>query len=184
MKFFVILLILIGFVVLIPQAFAVCLVNDDWSGAPCLDNLANGRYNQNEVNMWTQYYSYKGSEFMESAYLNLNQAIKEDRLEDWASESTQNRNVYEYYFFSGRAPNTGEYKGQFDVIEISKDDHICGLGAIYQDGVCIVYDAELAGLMPIRDYDYGLIYMTILLIVGIIGGVVGGIIFVIRRKRK
>ena len=55
---------------------------------------------------------------MESAYLDLNQAIKEDRLEDWTSESTQNRNVYEYYFFSGRAPNTGEYKGQFDVIEI------------------------------------------------------------------
>lgn len=59
-----------------------------------------------------------------------------------------------------------------------------GLGAILQDGVCIVYDAELAGLIPIRDYDYGLIYMLILLIVGIICGVVGGVIFVIRRKRK
>jgi len=53
------------------------------------------------------------------------------------------------------------------------------------DGICIVDNTELDPiLMPIRDYDYGLIYLIILVIVGIIGGVVGGIVFVIRRKRK
>ena len=80
---------------------------------------------------------------------------------------------------------------------------VCGPGTTYQDGICIVdktenestettekwgdstSDKELdPDLTPIRDYDYGLIYVAILLIVGIIGGVVGGIIFVISRKRK
>ena len=65
------------------------------------------------------------------------------------------------------------------------DESLCGLGTIYQDGVCIVINPELDPILtPIRDYDYGLIYMTILLIVGIIGGIVGGVVFVIRRKRK
>ena len=65
------------------------------------------------------------------------------------------------------------------------DESLCGLGTIYQDGACIVINPELDPILtPIRDYDYGLIYMTILLIVGIIGGIVGGVVFVIRRKRK
>lgn len=104
----------------IPNASASCIVNEDWPDAPCLDTIGNGRYNQEEVDMWTGYYSYKGSQFMEEKYIQLNEAIKEDRLEKWAEESTENRNVYEYYFFSGRAPNTGEYRGQFDVIKINE----------------------------------------------------------------
>ncbi|MGD8707516.1 MAG: hypothetical protein PVI88_02390 [Nitrosopumilaceae archaeon] len=77
----------------------------------------------------------------------------------------------------------------------------CGPGTTLQDGICVVnpenddistsvkwgdaYD-ELPSpdLEPIRDYDYGFIYVIILLTVVIIGGVVGGIVFVIRRKRK
>lgn len=61
----------------------------------------------------------------------------------------------------------------------------CGPGTKLVDGVCIVINPELdPRLAPIVDYDYGLIYMTILLIMGIIAGVIGGIVFVIRRKRK
>lgn len=75
----------------------------------------------------------------------------------------------------------------------------CGPGTILQDGVCVVISEKDSvdttvkwedpfyenlpppNLEPIRDYDYELIYMAILVI---IGGIVGGIIFVISRKRK
>ena len=76
----------------------------------------------------------------------------------------------------------------------------CGPGAILQDGICVVISEKESNdgvkwgdpfyenlpspdLEPIRDYDYGLIYVTILAIIGIIG-TVSGIIFVIRRKRR
>jgi len=78
----------------------------------------------------------------------------------------------------------------------------CGPGTILEDGVCVVIsenesvDTDVKwgdpfyeklsppDLEPVRDYDYGFIYVIVLLIVVIIGGVIGGVIFVIRRKRK
>ena len=41
-----------------------------------------------------------------------------------------------------------------------------------------------SNLEPVRDYDYELTHVVILLTVVIIGDIVGGIISVIRRKRK
>ncbi len=115
---FLILGILTSFVV--PNAHASCTVNDDWPQAPCLDTIVNGRYNQADVDRWSEYYSYKGSVFMEQKYAEMRDAIDENRLQEWADESIQNRNVYKYYFFSGRAPNTGEYHGKFDVIHVDE----------------------------------------------------------------
>ena len=78
----------------------------------------------------------------------------------------------------------------------------CGPGTKLQDGICVVnsenenIDTDVKwgvpyndkqstpDLNPILDYDYELIYMTVLVIIGIIGGITGGIIFVVRRKRK
>jgi len=120
MKTRLLIIIAIGILPAIPASFASCIVNEDWSEAPCLDTIANGWYNQDEVDQWTNYYSYKGSIFMEAKYLELSEAIKEDKVEEWTEESIENRNVYEYYFFSGRAPNTGEYRGLFDIIPINE----------------------------------------------------------------
>lgn len=98
---------------LISSAFGQCVVNDDWPDAPCLDTIVNGRYDQKDVDRWTDYYQYKGTVFMEQKRSELEQAIKIDNLQNWVNESTQNRNVYEYYFFSGRAPNIVGYDGKF-----------------------------------------------------------------------
>ena len=95
------------------QGFALCIVNEDWPDAPCLDSINNGWYDQAEVNKWSEYYSYKGTPFMEQKHSELSQSIDNDNLQSWVDESTENRNVYEYYFFSGRAPNIGEYNGSF-----------------------------------------------------------------------
>jgi|GEM_PF-4236758 len=121
------LLIIIGMMVfplLIPQGFALCIENDDWPDAPCIDGIINGKYNQEEVDQWAKYYQYKGTVFMEQKRSELDQAIKEDNLQNWIHESTQNRNVYEYYFFSGRAPSTIEYYGMFDKFMINESSTI------------------------------------------------------------
>lgn len=116
-------LIIVGMIIfplLIPQGFAMCIENDDWPTAPCLDGIINGKYVQKDVDRWAGYYQYKGTVFMEQKHSELEQAIKVDNLQNWVDESIQNRNVYEYYFFSGRAPNTGEYYGNFDKFMINE----------------------------------------------------------------
>ncbi len=72
MKFFVILSVLIAFAfsyLLIPQSFADCSTNADWPDAPCMDEIVNGRIPQHQVDRWTEYYEYKGAQFMESKKL-------------------------------------------------------------------------------------------------------------------
>jgi hypothetical protein len=124
MKTNLLILTMIIFPLLIPQSFASCIENDDWPDAPCLDLKINGKYKQDDVDRWAGYYQYKGTVFMEEKRSELEQAIKADNLKNWANESIQNRNVYEYYFFSGRAPNTGEYYGDFDKFMINESSTI------------------------------------------------------------
>lgn len=170
MKTKLLIITVIGILPLIPPVFSSCIVNEDWPEAPCLDTIANGKYNQDDVNKWTEYYSYKGSIFMEKKYQELNEAINEYRLQEWVDESTVNRNVYEYYFFSGRAPNTGEYRGGFDVISLN------------EEGTPEYGKPTYVNLAPILMYDYGLINL-ILVTAGIIGvGIVGTIVLVKRRR--
>ncbi|AJM93096.1 hypothetical protein [Nitrosopumilus piranensis] len=77
----------------------------------------------------------------------------------------------------------------------------CGPRTVLQDGICLVISENEYGdtgvkwgepfyenlpppnLEPIRDYDYGLVYVVVLLTIAIVGSMVGSI-FVIRRKRK
>lgn len=172
MKISLLVIIVVSIVPIIPYVFADCTVNTDWSDAPCLDLIINGKYQQHELDKWTDYYSYKGSTFMEEKHLELNQAIKDNNLQEWVDESMSHRNVYEYYFFSGRAPNTGEYNGQFDVIKVNEDN-----APQYAE-------LPLPNMMPSILYDFGLIYITILIIIVIIASLAVGIIFVYRRKQR
>jgi len=123
MKYLVILLILMGVVTTsnILQSFAMCAINDDWPDAPCLDTIANGSFDQGQVNRWSDYYFYKGSDAMEQKFQELSDAIKQDRLEEWAEESSENLNAYQYYFFSGRAPAISGFNAEFDVIPINEE---------------------------------------------------------------
>jgi hypothetical protein len=113
-----------GFTVVVPLVSAQCLVNEDWFDVPCLDEIINGKYNQDDVDRWAEYFQYKGTVFMEEKRSELEQAIQDDTLQNWIDQSDQNKNVYEYYFFSGRAPNTGEYPGMFDEIMINESSTI------------------------------------------------------------
>jgi len=61
------LLIIIGFSwisLIIPSAYSMCMVNDDWSDAPCFDM---GPVSKLEYQLgWMPYYDHKGSEWMEN----------------------------------------------------------------------------------------------------------------------
>jgi len=162
---------MIGILPLIPLGFTQCIQNEDWKEAPCLDGIGNGWYFQKDVDRWTEYYSYKGSEIMEEKYLELDKAIKEDLIEEWTRESHENNNVYQYYFFSGRAPNTGEYSGLFHVISANEKEPNPFLKPTYVNWT------------PLFLYEHGMIKP--LLRIGVIAGLVIAVIsFVIWRKRK
>jgi len=121
------LLIIIGMTVspfVLSEGFGMCLVNEDWYDAPCLDELINGKYNQNDVNRWAEYYQYKGTVVMDEKRSELEQAIKDGNLQNWIDESDENSNIYDYYFFSGRSPNIGKYHAQFDEFGIKEGSTI------------------------------------------------------------
>jgi len=115
---------LLVFPFFLSQGFASCVVNEDWEESPCLDTIAGGRYDQSEVNKWKDYYQYKGTEWMEQKRSEMNMAINEDTLKEWVHQSTQNANVYAYYYFSGRAPDIGEYRAGFEEFMINESPAI------------------------------------------------------------
>ena len=107
MKYFVILLVLIGFTgLIIPQSFALCLENEDWSNAPCMDSFP---INRTEFQMdWAPYYDYKGSELMESKYFEMQQAINNRTFNEW-NDDRENSNVYHYYLSVGEVTNQQDH---------------------------------------------------------------------------
>ena len=124
MKKFLVLLVLLVFPVFVFDGFASCIVNEDWERAPCLDTVSNGKFDQREVDKWKDYYQYKGTEWMEQRRTEMDQQISEGTLKEWAYQSAQNHNVYSYYYFSGRAPDIGEYWAGFDKFMINESSTI------------------------------------------------------------
>lgn len=119
MIYFVILLVLIGSVgLVIPNTYAMCIENDDWPQAPCHDSFVNDNYDQDEVDRWSEYYSYKGSQFMEEKKAEMQATIDDKRLHEWVGKSNQNENVWHYYYFSGRAPNAYSFSANFEIINV------------------------------------------------------------------
>ncbi len=103
------LLIIIGIIFscgfAISNVYADCDINRDWPDAPCLDEVVNDAYMQHLVNKWAEYFDYKGEQFMDSKRMEMNDAIKDNKLLEWTDQSIQNQNVWQYYYFSGQAPN-------------------------------------------------------------------------------
>jgi|CryGeyStandDraft_13_1057135.scaffolds.fasta_scaffold07416_6 hypothetical protein len=105
------LLIIIGIITfsfVIPQSFASCIKNEDWSDAPCMDNFPINRV---EFQLdWAPYYEYKGSELMESKYVEMQQAINNGTFNEW-NDDRENFNVYYYYLSTGKIQN--QYPDRF-----------------------------------------------------------------------
>jgi len=186
------LLIIIGIIFsggfVIVNVYADCNINSDWSDAPCIDQIINNKLPQYQVDQWTDYYDYKGNKFMESKKQEMNNAINSDQLLEWIDISIQNQNVWQYYYFSGQAPNPNEYwQGvEFEHIPyVNYVDFRTASGEIIEVGCS-------SGLRASGTGTFGDSFLnslkcnsvvTLILVLTLLGITVG-VIFIIWRKRK
>lgn len=90
------------------SAFADCNIDNDWQEKPCLDMPLYSKAKL--VQIWDEYYSMKGQEWMEMKKSEMDYAIENKILQKWLSFGTQyknnfqNHNVYFYYFLNDQAP--------------------------------------------------------------------------------
>jgi len=110
------LLVIIGMVVIplvVSQGFAMCVVNDDWSEAPCFDT---GPITKSEFkDAWMPYHDYKGAEWMGFKKTEMFQALDDGVLNEW-TKSVENSNVYQYYI------STDEIQKQFDYDTVFREE--------------------------------------------------------------
>ncbi len=132
-----------------PESFAQCIVNEDWSQAPCLDMVVNECYVSEDVKDWMNYYDYKGELPMESKRTEMSNAVDEDRLQEWKSESHENSNVWQYYYLNGEVSDrSGVYYSCTDQTDENKsfaiqmnqsvffDDYEIRFSEILEDSRC------------------------------------------------
>jgi len=110
MKYFVIFFVLVGFALtpyLVSNSFAICVINEDWSDAPCHSKRGENPSLNQMKRWWSQYYEFKGAEWMELKKQELVQAVQNGSLIEWKKNDpdTTRHNVYMYYFLMGYVPN-------------------------------------------------------------------------------
>lgn len=98
---------------LVNPAFADCNIDNDWQEKPCLDMPPYPKAKL--VQLWDEYYSMKGQEWMEMKKSEMDYAIENKILQKWLSSGTQyknnfqNHNAYFYYFLNDKAPAVDGY---------------------------------------------------------------------------
>ena len=147
MKYFVIILVIIGFLVspfAVSESFAQCVMNEDWPQAPCLDVIMNGCYNSDDSKMWMDYYDYKGESLMESKRIEMLNAIDEKMLQEWELQSHENFNVWQYYYLKGEVPDiSGAYYLCADQMGANKSFTVQMNQSIFFDGYEITFSEIL-----------------------------------------
>lgn len=170
------------------QGFGMCLVNEDWPDAPCMDEIVNNHLPQHQVDKWAEYYEYRGTKFMESKKIEMSNAIESDQLPEWVDASIQNENVWRYYYFSGQAPNPYEY---LQGVKFEPISHVNYVDFRNASGEIIEVGCS-SGLRASGTYDFGGDFLQslkcnpamTLIPVFVAIGIVVGIIFIIKRKGK
>ncbi|MCV0367679.1 MAG: hypothetical protein K5798_10520 [Nitrosopumilus sp.] len=176
MKFFTILLIfffVISFVFVHQKSFADCRIDNDWSNKPCLDMPP---YPKSELlQIWGEYYSIKGMEWMENKKSEMDYAIQKGIFEEWLAYGTksgnfQNHNVYVYYFLHGDAPTIGSY---YEIL--IKKENTTQYVETYSNSTKDIYEL----IITYYYISFGVLLVLISMTAGF--GTVG---FVVWRKRK
>lgn len=92
--------------------YASCVADADWPGKPCLDTPP---YTKSELAAaWDEYYDYKGREWMEMKKAEMDRAVENGTLKEWAGYREEPRNfanfnVYFYYYLHDQAPDINGY---------------------------------------------------------------------------
>jgi len=97
----------------------ICPENTDWPDAPNRCDIRENYTRTQLKNLYDQYYSYKGAQWMEMKKTEMDSVISEGSwiggyytLSVWLGHTQrelrfENINVYLYYFLNGQAPNLG-----------------------------------------------------------------------------
>lgn len=89
-------------------AYASCVQDEDWPDNPCLDTPPYSR--EYLLQVWQQYYEYKGKDWMEAKKAEMDAAIMMGTLREWVETRSSpnnftNYNVWRYYNLIGDAPD-------------------------------------------------------------------------------
>lgn len=89
-------------------AYAACIQDEDWPDKPCLDTPPYSK--EYLLQVWQQYYEYKGKEWMEAKKAEMDMAIQNGSLREWVETQSSpnnfaNYNVWYYYNLNGEAPD-------------------------------------------------------------------------------
>lgn len=127
--------------VVFSEGFSQCIYNDDWPDAPCFDMGPVSHLEFNKA--WAPYYDHKGSEWMETKRIELNQVLEQGVIEEWV-EKLENHNVYQYYLSRNEIPSSLAYDSFFVKYDPTfiPSEQICREGDKLVDGVCIVSNPQ------------------------------------------
>ncbi|HEX9845917.1 MAG TPA: hypothetical protein VGA92_05570 [Candidatus Nitrosotenuis sp.] len=137
---------------------------NEWPAAPYCPGGCSIDYLKEK---WSEYYDYKGSEWMEARKQEMLNAMSNGTLNEWLNADPMNAhyNVHAYYFYKGEIPN---HEGKF-IDQVAQEIFLSDMENSLQNN-----------RFPLGEHMY--VNFTFLLTV--IGGSIVGIIFAIRRKRK
>lgn len=92
------------------NANAMCAIDTDWPDKPCIDTSPPLPLSKSEWrDLWSEYYTFKGTDWMKQQKLELDKQIKSDNLKEWIesgydSQNFTNYNVWFYYYVNDQAP--------------------------------------------------------------------------------
>jgi hypothetical protein len=137
---------------------------NEWSAAPYCPGGCAIEYLKEK---WSEYYDYKGSEWMETRKQEMLNAMNSGTLNEWlnADPTRAHYNVHTYYFYKGEIPNL---EGKF-IDQVAQEIFLSDMENSLQNN-----QFPLGGHM----------YINFTFFLAIIGGSIVAIIFAIRRKRK
>jgi len=171
-------------------AHAACIADEDWPDKPCLDTPPYSK--EYLLQVWQQYYEYKGKEWMEEKKAEMDMAIQNGLLRQWVeTESSPNNfanyNVWRYYNLNGEAPDaygtplSPEMVKECERLDIdlANCSEAALLARIRTGGDLPLSDEEMKRLQDQQDAINNSMYM-----IGAGAAIAGAVAFVTLRKIK
>jgi hypothetical protein len=97
------------------HADAMCIIDNDWPDKRCIDTVPPLPLSKSEWrDIWSEYYAFKGVNWMEQQKSEMDQQIKSSNLKGWIesgydSQNFTNYNVWFYYYVNDQAPAPDGY---------------------------------------------------------------------------
>jgi len=116
---------LLAITLVINHADAMCIMDTDWPSKPCIDTSPPLPLSKTEwKDLWSEYYTFKGSDWMEKQKIELDKQVKSGNLKEWIesgydTQNFTNYNVWFYYYVNDQAPAPAGY--ELDAIVTSRE---------------------------------------------------------------